>query len=94
MRELDHVSESGKVAQFEVLVAWNVVSRAHGCEHLRLLDRIDAEVRLQVEIQVQHVFRVASLLCHDFKNCFLDRIIALLRRSRCGTKRDWLAGGD
>ena len=56
--ELNHVSQGGEVAQLEILVARNVVRRSHGREHLCLFDGVDAEVCFEVEIQIQHVFRV------------------------------------
>ena len=68
------------VAQLAVLVARNVVDLADGREHLRLLDGVDAEVGFEVEVQIQHVFRIAGLLDHQGQDAFLHGIAALSRR--------------
>ncbi len=74
--EPDHMRERGIVAQLAILVARNVIDLANGGEHFRLLDRVDAEIGLQVEIQVQHVFGVSRLLDHQSQDAFLDGISA------------------
>ena len=82
-RELDHVGQGREVAQLQILVARNVVRRSHRREHLRLFDGVDAEVGFEIEVQVQHVFRIAGLLGHDLQHFLLNRIV----RGRLG--RDW-----
>ena len=66
--ETDDVLERGVVAQFTVLVARDAVSLADGGEHLGLFDGVDAEIGFEIEIQVQHVARVAGLLDHHLQN--------------------------
>ena len=68
------MGQCGIVAQFAILIARNVIDLADGSEHFRLFDSVDAEVGFEIEIQVQHVFRVAGLLHHQRENAFLDRV--------------------
>ena len=75
--EPDHMRQCGIVSQLAVLVARNVVDLADGREHLRLLDGIDAEIGFEIEIQVQHVFRIAGLLHDQRKNAFLHGIVGV-----------------
>jgi hypothetical protein len=60
--EADDMSQSGIIAQLDVLVARDVVGFADGREQLRLLDGVDAEISFQVEFQVQHLFRINQFL--------------------------------
>ena len=73
-RELNHVRQRWEVAQLEVLIARNVVGRADGGKHLRLLDGVNPEVGFEIEVQVQHVLRIAGL--------FGDNLQHLVRGSR------------
>ena len=85
--ELDDARQRGIVAQLKVLVARNVIFRSDGREHLRLFHGVDAEVRFEVEIQVQHVLRIAGLLDHQCENAFLDGIAGdALRGCRSGCR--------
>src|SRR5208337_495915 len=72
VHEPDYVSKGGIVAQLAVFIAWDAVDLADGGEHLRLLDRVNAEVRFEVQIQVQHVSGIASLLDRQVQNAFFD----------------------
>ncbi len=72
--EADHALQGGVVAQLEVLLHRNVEGRADGGEGLRLLDSVDAQVGLQVQVQLQHVLGVAGLLGDDAQNRRLDCI--------------------
>ena len=63
--EADHVLEGGEVAQLQVVVAGDAVGLAHGGEQLGLLDRVDAEVGFEIEVEVEHVLGVAGLLGHQ-----------------------------
>ena len=60
VHEADHVSECGKVAQLDVLVARNAVSFADGSHDLCLLHSVDSQIRFEIEIQVKHVDGIAS----------------------------------
>jgi hypothetical protein len=80
--ELYDVLEGGEVAQLEVFLARDVVGLANGGEGLGLLHGVDAEVRLEVEIEVEHVGRVAGLLGHDGEHL-------LRHRSRLRRRRSW-----
>ncbi len=62
VRELDDMRQRRKVAELHVFVAGDVVGGTHCGEHFCLLDGVDAEVGFEIEVQVQHVFRIASLL--------------------------------
>ena len=61
----DDVGQGGEVAQLQVLVAFDVEPVADGGEHLGLLDGVDAEVGLEVEVQVEQLGGVAGHLGHD-----------------------------
>src|SRR5579864_1593532 len=74
------MSKGGEIAKLHIFVARNVVGRSDGGEHLGLLDRIDAEVRFQIEIEVQHIFRIAGLLGDDLEHLLLNRIVGAIRR--------------
>ncbi len=85
IHETDHVRQRGIVAQLAVLVARNVIRRADGREHFRLFHGVDAEVGFEIEIQIQHVFRIAGLLYDQRENAFLDGIASGdLRRCAAG----------
>ena len=75
LRKLDHVGQGGEVAQLEILVSGNVIGRADGGKHLRLFNRVDAEVGFQIEIQVQHVPGVAGLLSNDLQHLVFNGVI-------------------
>jgi hypothetical protein len=62
--EADDMGQSGIIAQLDVLVARDAVGPADGGEQLGLLDGVDAEIGFQIQFQVQHFFRVTSLLDH------------------------------
>ncbi len=78
IHEPDHVRQCGIVSQFAILVAWNAVDLADGREHFRLFDGVNPEIGFEIEIQVQHVFRIAGLLHHQCENAFLDRSAPLV----------------
>src|SRR5689334_1612043 len=63
--------QRGIVAQLAVLVARNVVDLADGREHFGLLHSVNPEVRFEIEIQIQHVSWVASLLHGQGEDAFL-----------------------
>ena len=65
MDEADDVGQRRVVAQLQRVVALDPVGLADRGEHLGLLDRVDPEVGLEVEVQVEHLGRVAGLLGDD-----------------------------
>ena len=42
-------------------VARNIKGLPHGREHLRLLHGVDAEVGFEIQVQVEHILRIAGL---------------------------------
>ena len=74
MHEPDHTLQRRVVAQAQALLLRNVEGIAHGLEGLGLLHRVDAQVRLQVQVQIQHVLRVAGLLGHDAQHLAGDGV--------------------
>ena len=74
LRELNDVRQRREIAQLEIRIARDVEGRAHRGEHLRLFHGVDAEVGFQVEIQVQHVHRVAGLLGDNRQHLVLDGV--------------------
>ena len=75
VHEANDVRQRRIVAQLAVLVARDVVDLADGGEHLRLLDGVDAEIGFQIEVEVQHVFRIAGLLDHQRENALLHGLV-------------------
>ena len=74
------------IAQLQRVVALDPVGLTDRREHLRLLDRVDPQVRLEVEIHVQQIRRVARLLSHHCQHPRLD-LIDRRRLSRSGFGR-------
>ena len=70
--ERNDMVEGWVVAQLERVVALDPVRLSNLGEQFGLLDRVDPEVGLQVEVHVQEVGRVASLLSDDRKHAWLD----------------------
>ena len=88
--------QGGVVAQLAILVTRNVVYLPDSREHFRLLDRVDPEIRFQIQIEIEHIQRIARLFHHQSHYPFLNRIALWHRLSgggyRCGRLhlRDWL----
>ena len=51
-----------ELAEFQVLIARDVIVAANLGEHFSLLDRVDAEIGLEVQLEVEHVRRIVGLL--------------------------------
>ena len=84
VNEADDVRQRRIVAEFPIFVARDVIGFTNRCEYFRLLHRVDAEVGFQIEVQVQHVLRIAGLLRDDLQDFFLDWIgSGWLRRGDC-----------
>ena len=79
----DDVRQRREVAQLERVLARDVVGLAHGGEGLGLLHGVDAEVGLEVEVEVEHVRRVAGLLGDDGEHARrLTSSVAAAKRAR------------
>ena len=74
MDEADDVVEGGVVAEFELVVAGDVVGLADGGEQFGLLHRVDAEVGFEVEIEVEHLGWVAGLFGDEGQDGCFDLI--------------------
>ena len=72
-----------EVTQLEIGIARDVVHFADGGEHVRLLDRIDAQVRFEIQIQIQQVRRVAGLYRQQGQDTLLHRIAGPILFSGC-----------
>ncbi len=82
------VGERRVVAEFEVVVAGDVVGLADAGEDFGLLDGVDAEVGFEVEFGVEQVGGVAGLLGDDLQHARGDRVLAARRgRLRLGCRR-------
>ena len=79
--ELDDVLQGREVAELQVLLALDPVGLAHCREDLGLLHRVDPEVRLEVEVHLQHVLGVAGLLGDDLQDLLDDRVRLVILRS-------------
>ena len=62
------------IAELATFIARNAVDLANRGEQFRLLHGVDAEVGLEIEVQVQHVLRIASLLHYQGEETFLHVI--------------------
>ncbi len=74
VHEADHMSECGKIAQFDFVVAGNAVCFANRGHDLGLLHGIDTQIRLKIEIQIEHVHRIAGLLGDQRQHSLFHRI--------------------
>jgi len=91
------VRQRREIPQLQIVLARDVIRCANRSEHLRLLDGIDTKIRFQVQIEIQHIGRIARLLGNDPENGVPD-VVALDRRgvgrSRSGSRvrrcRRWL----
>ena len=92
--EADDVGEGGEVAQFEVVVARDVEACPDGGEDFGLLDRVDAEVGLQVEVEVEQFGRVAGHVGDDLDDLGRDEVQAgLTGRDRFQRQASGAAAG-
>ena len=81
------MSQRGVIAQLAILIARNVVCGSDCGKHLRLLHGVDAEIRFEVQIEIQHVFGIASLLHYQSEDAILHGIARYaLRRCRNGCR--------
>ena len=74
------------ITQLAVFVSRNVVDLTDSREQLGLLDRINAQICLKVQIQSEHVLRVASLLTYQSEYPLFYRIGLRRRHLRSGRR--------
>ena len=72
-----------EIAQLQIVFARNVIRGTDGRKHFRLLHRVDPEIRFQIQIEIEHIRRIAGLLGNDLHHLFLHRI-SRLRSGRLG----------
>ena len=84
--EGDDVVEGGEVAQLQGVLAGDAVDLAHGGEQLGLLDRVDTQVGLQVQVEIQHVLRVAGLLSDEGQHPLTHLVLRHRHRHRRGQR--------
>src|ERR1700756_2123482 len=87
VHEPDHMGERRKVAQLDFVVTGDAVCFTDRSHHFRLLYGIDPQIRFKIEIQIEHVHRIASLLSNQRQDSFLYRITL-----RSGHRSVWLRG--
>ena len=75
----DHVFEGRERLELQVFVTLYVIRFAHGGKCLRLLDRIYAQIRFQIQFYIQHVWRITGLLAHNLQHLGRHRIQRRLR---------------
>ena len=88
----DDLGQGVIVAQLDVIAARDVIGLADGGKDLGLLDGVDAQVGLEVEVEVEHIGRVAGLFADQGQDALGDGVASLpglwgylggrLRRSR------------
>ena len=71
-RPVDERAQALVLVEAEVVLAGDPVGLAHDGEDLRLLDRVDAEIRLELEVEVQVLRVVAALAGDDAEDAVLD----------------------
>ena len=76
------MGERRVIAQLAAFIARNAVNLANGSKHLRLFHSIHAEVGLKVEVEIQHVLGVASLLDDKSENSLFNDTIPVQFRRR------------
>ena len=91
MDEADDVGEGGVVAEFELVVAFDAVVLADGGEHFGLFDGVDAEVGFEVEVEGEHVGRVAGLVGDQGEDVGFD--VSVGRRPGAGSTVAVSGGG-
>ena len=86
--ELHHVLQRREVAELQVLLALDPVLLPNRGEGLGLLHGVHPEVRLEVQLEVEHVGGIAGLLGHDGQAALHDGIGGRRESGRC------LGGGN
>ncbi len=69
------MTERRVVSQSQRVLPGDIECLPHQREHLGLFDRVDAQVSLEIQVQLQHVAGIARLLCHQSQH--------LLRHDTC-----------
>ena len=72
--EAHHRRQRRVIAQVDPLLQRNRKGLANGRKRLRLLDRIDPQVGFHIQVEVQHILRVACLVRHHDQHFFHHRI--------------------
>ena len=72
--EAHHRRQRRVVAQVDPFQHRNGEGLANGRKRLRLLDRVDPQVGFHIEVEVQHILRVARLFRHHDQHFFHHRV--------------------
>ena len=72
---VEQVAERAEVVERQAGVCRQAVLLSDLAEQLRLANAVDSQVRFQIQIQVEHVRRISSLLGDDFQDFRLHRIL-------------------
>ena len=87
----DNVVERRIVAQLQRIITLDPIRLTNRREHLRLLDRIDPQIRLEIEIHVKQIRRITRLLSNYRQHTRLDLAVRRRGNDRRGL---WLRRGD
>ena len=68
------MGEGWKIAQLDFVITGDAVRFTDRGHHFRLLYRVDTQVRFEIEIQIEHVHRIACLLSNQSQYSLLYRI--------------------
>ena len=79
----DDMRQGGEVAQLQVLVALDAEAFAHGGEDFGLFDGVDAEVSLEIQVNVKQLRRITSHLGDDPDHVLGHRVGGRGDRLRC-----------
>ena len=53
------------IAQLAILIAWDVVDFADGGEHLGLFNSVNAQIRFEIQVQIEHLLGIAGFFHHQ-----------------------------
>ena len=73
--EADHAAQRRIVTEVDTFLNRNGERLTNGGKGFGLLDRVDAEIRFQIQVEVQHVLGIAGLLGHDTQD-LLDHLVS------------------
>ncbi|MCG3121496.1 MAG: hypothetical protein ALAOOOJD_04614 [bacterium] len=89
INELDRVRQCREIAQFERVIARDIIRSANRGKHFGLLHSVDAEISLQIQFEIEHLQRIAGFFRDKLQDFFLHLIGFSSRcRSRLGFDRD------
>ncbi len=72
--EPDNMIQRRVVPQLQTLIPLNPIGLPDRGKHLRLLHRVNPQIRLKIQLHIEQIRRITRLLRHDLKHTSLDRV--------------------